>query len=254
MRICYATLLLRHNRVEVADELSNTDYKEFHRLVQDLALRAYPNPDRIGCPGQAALAEVASLPLSSRHSLFQEHISHCSPCLGQLLEIRRQNYRIRVRARRKRWVVGACAAGVILLAAGLTMIVRKQTTSPPSAQVTNQRSAALSEQTARLDLSDAGSLRSNDGGRAIEVPHQLPRADINLSVILPFGSPPGRYQLGLFRLDQAVLATTTGDAQVSQGTTVLNVQLNLSPYPAGQYLVVVKRASGDWTLHELTIR
>jgi len=93
---------LRHNLEEVADELSESDFKDFHRLVQDMALRAYPNPDRIGCPGQAALEEVASLPLSSRHELFQTHINRCSECLRELLEIRHRNYEHRQRLRLKR--------------------------------------------------------------------------------------------------------------------------------------------------------
>lgn len=104
----------------MAEELSDADFKKFHRLVQDMALRAYPNPDRIGCLGQAALEEVASLPLSSRHELFQSHINRCSECLRELLEIRHRNYEHRQRL--KRWIVTACAAAIIL-AAGIALIV-----------------------------------------------------------------------------------------------------------------------------------
>jgi hypothetical protein len=89
--------------VEVSDDrpLSESDYKEFHRRVQEMALAAYPNPGRIGCPGRRALEEVASLPLSSRHPLFQEHISRCSPCLMELLEIRDRNYSRKQAAKKK---------------------------------------------------------------------------------------------------------------------------------------------------------
>jgi hypothetical protein len=118
---------LRHN-LEVADELSEADFKAFHRLVQDMALSAYPNPDRIGCPGHAALEEVASLPLSSRHELSQTHINRCSECLRELLAIRRRNYRQMVHLRRKRRILTACAASIIL-AAGITLMVRRQATS-----------------------------------------------------------------------------------------------------------------------------
>jgi hypothetical protein len=236
----------------MADELSDADFKEFHRLVQDMALRAYPNPDRIGCPGRAALEEVASLPLSSRHPLFQDHIGHCSPCLAELLEIRRQKHSNRLRVRQKRWVLAACAAA-ILFGAGITFILRKQTASPPSAEIQHQPVVPAVE-TARLDLSDQSGLRSDERGRKSEVPHQLPRKRLNLSVALPFGSPPGQYQLGLFRLDQTSLLTIAGEAQVFQGATILSVQVDLSGYPSGQYLVGIKRALGDWPLHELTIR
>ena len=106
----------------MGDELSEADFKAFHRLVQDIALSAYPNPGRIGCPGQAALEEVALLPLSSRHELFQTHINRCSECLRELLAIRNRNYRQRLRL--KRWILIACAAAIIL-AAGIALIVRR---------------------------------------------------------------------------------------------------------------------------------
>ena len=244
---------MRHNLEEVADDLSDADLKAFHRLVQDMALSAYPNPDRIGCPGHAALEEVASLPLSSRHELSQTHINRCSECLRELLEIRRRNNMQKQRLRRKRWILTACAASVIL-AAGITLIVRRQTTSAPPAQIQRQPSATPAVETARLDLSDQTGLRTDDRGRKTEVPHQLPGRRLSLSVTLPFASPPGPYQFGLFRLDQTALATTAGNAEVSQGATILSVQVDLSAYPPGQYLVGVKRASGDWSLHELTIR
>jgi hypothetical protein len=108
----------------VAEELSDAEFKTFHRLVQDMALRAYPNPDRIGCLGQAALEEVASVPLSSRHELFQSHINRCSECLRELLEIRHRNYEHRQRLRLKRWILIVCALAIIL-AAGIALIVRR---------------------------------------------------------------------------------------------------------------------------------
>src|SRR6516225_8584900 len=196
--------------MKVAEEISEDDFKSFHRLVQDMALRAYPNPDRIGCPGHAALEEVASLPLSSRHEIFQTHINRCSECLRELLEIRRRNNMQKQRLRRKRWILTACAASVIL-AAGITLMVQRQTTSAPPAQIQRQPSATPAVETARLDLSDQTGLRTDDRGRKTEVPHQLPGRRLNLSVTLPFASPPGHYLVG------------------------------------------VKRASGDWSLHELTI-
>jgi hypothetical protein len=235
-------------------ELSDSDYQEFHRLVQEMALRAYPNPERIGCPGREALEEVASLRLSSRHELFQEHISHCSPCLAELLEIRRRKHREKMRARRTRWIVAAAAACVILIAAITFLITRNQTATRAPVRVKNQPPIAAGEETARLDLSDETGLRSEERTRKTEIPHQLPPRRLNLFVTLPFGSPAGPYQFGIFRLDQTPLATTSGDAQISAGTTTLHVHADLSRYSAGQYLVGVKRGSGDWTLHELTIR
>ena len=218
-----------------------------------MALRAYPNPDRIGCPDRATFEEIASLPLSSRHQLFREHISHCSPCLSELLEIRRRKHREKMRARRTRWIVAAAAACVIVVLAVTLLITRNQIATAPPIHVKNQPPVAAGEETARLNLSDETGLRSDERTRKTEMPHQLPPRRMNLFVTLPFGSPSGPYQFGIFRLDQTPLATMSGGAQISAGTTILHVHADLSRYSAGQYLVGVKRGSGDWILHELTI-
>ena len=107
----------------MSDKLSDSDYRELHRQVQEMALRAHPNPDRVGCPGAAALEEMATLPLSSAHPLFQEHVSRCSPCLAELLEIRGRNHRQRQFATRKWWIavasLAAAAAVVVIVLLGM---------------------------------------------------------------------------------------------------------------------------------------
>ena len=104
--------------MKVSEELSDSEYRDLHRQIQQMALQAYPNPDRVGCPGRPALEEIAALPLSSRHPLFQEHISRCSPCLAELLELRGQNYRRKQLAKRNWWIAGAslAAAAAVLVA------------------------------------------------------------------------------------------------------------------------------------------
>jgi hypothetical protein len=104
---------------EVSEQLSDFDYREFHRLIQEMALAAYPNPERTGCPGRGALEEVASVPLSSRHPLFQQHVSRCSPCLQELLEIRGRNYVRKRRSKQTLWSVGGGILALSLAAAFL---------------------------------------------------------------------------------------------------------------------------------------
>lgn len=217
-----------------------------------MALRAYPNPDRIGCPGRATIEEVASLPLSSRHPAFQEHINRCSPCLAELLEIRGRNFQKKQRTKRIRWIIGACAAAIAVV--GLVVATRDTTRTVPIVKTPTQPPPAPYAETARLDLSDQPGLRSDSRSPLKDGPHELPRRRLNAAVVLPFGSPPGQYDFAVFRLDKTILATTTGIAVVSGGTTTLNVRIDLSEYPAGQYQVAFKRPTGDWTFHELTIR
>jgi hypothetical protein len=217
-----------------------------------MALRAYPNPERVGCPGRVVIEEVASFPLSSRHPVFQEHISRCSPCLAELLEIRGQNYEQKQRANRIRWLAGACIAASVFAAGVFVMISNTETAAV--VETPSQPSPSPYAETARLDLRDQPGQRSDRGSPRKDGPHELPPRRLNLSVVLPFGSPPGRYDFGVFRQDKTTLTTMAGDAEVSGGTTMLFVRVDLSAYDAGQYLVAFKRPIGDWTFHQLTIR
>jgi hypothetical protein len=55
-------------------------------------LTAYPNPERIGCPGSEQLKETAKR--TDYDLLFAEpvweHITHCSPCYREYSEIVRK--------------------------------------------------------------------------------------------------------------------------------------------------------------------
>jgi hypothetical protein len=71
------------------EPLSDEELQEIHRFFQDAALREYPNPERIGCPGREVLAEIAGCTPPSLHPAY-EHVSECSPCLAEMLDFRRQ--------------------------------------------------------------------------------------------------------------------------------------------------------------------
>ena len=62
------------------------------QFIKQAILTAYPNPQRIGCPGGEQLKETAGR--TDYERLFEEpvweHITHCSPCYQEYLEIVRQ--------------------------------------------------------------------------------------------------------------------------------------------------------------------
>jgi hypothetical protein len=240
---------LRHN-LEVADELSEADFKAFHRLVQDMALRAYPNPDRIGCPGHAALEEVASLPLSSRHEIFQTHINRCSECLRELLEIRRRNYRQRVRLRRKRWILTACAAAIIL-AAGITL-VRRQTTSGPSAQI--QSKAEIQPELSRVvDLRPFTVERSDRSASATPPPLRLPASPVQTVIYLPVGVEPAPYEIRVLDSELRTRANASGTAKLENSEAVIRTRLDLGGLTPGRYTLLLRRPGEDWREFPLII-
>ena len=56
--------------------------EEILRMMDEVILNSYPNPNRVGCPDDQTLEAFARDPKSFpiRHPIF-EHIANCSPCL-----------------------------------------------------------------------------------------------------------------------------------------------------------------------------
>ena len=236
----------------MAAELSEADFKQFHRLVQDMALSAYPNPDRIGCPGHAALEKVASLPLSSRHELFQTHINRCSECLTELLEIRRRNYRQRVRRHRHRWILAACAASIIL-AAGITLMVRRQATSGPSAQI--QSKAEIQPELSRVvDLRPFTVERSDRPASAAPPPIRLPASPVQTVFYLPVGIEPAPYEIRVLDSELRTRANASGSARLENFVAVIRTRLDLGGLTPGKgYTLLLRRPGEDWRQFPLII-
>jgi hypothetical protein len=72
--------------------LAETAEEKFDRLrgqIQNLVLKAYPNPERIGCPLGRAVENLAKR-ASGFHDIQTEpdyqHVMHCSPCYREFLD------------------------------------------------------------------------------------------------------------------------------------------------------------------------
>jgi hypothetical protein len=79
----------------------DTQSEKWDRLqgkIQDGILNGYPNPERQGCPGSEAMIGLAMRSARLDNSIEDDpqwkHVTHCSPCYGQYLELF-QNVRLR---------------------------------------------------------------------------------------------------------------------------------------------------------------
>ena len=75
-------------------ESSEEKYYRLQSAIQRGILRGYPNPERRGCPGDAAVRNLAANPDSitnedetDEQSVWY-HVAHCSPCYASFLELR----------------------------------------------------------------------------------------------------------------------------------------------------------------------
>ena len=48
----------------------------------------YPNPERVGCPGRAALTRLARESEACESDSFLDHIRNCAACLDELKDLR----------------------------------------------------------------------------------------------------------------------------------------------------------------------
>ncbi len=63
--------------------------KDDERFVQQAFLDAFPNPERIGCPGDDVIRAIARKKIESDESV-RRHMRSCSPCSQDLLTFRHQ--------------------------------------------------------------------------------------------------------------------------------------------------------------------
>jgi hypothetical protein len=80
---------------------NSTPSEKWDRLqeqVQAGILNGYPNPERAGCPSSEAMMGLAMRSAKLDNSIEDDpqwkHVTHCSPCYSQYLELF-QNLRLR---------------------------------------------------------------------------------------------------------------------------------------------------------------
>jgi hypothetical protein len=166
------------------DENSEEAY-ELAKLLQDMALEAYPNPERIDCPGPRALDELADSTSPSTHPDF-DHVTRCSPCLGELLNQKRIRH---IAARGTRTRTAVFAATFAVLAAGGWFAWRDYRLSADldverlESRKHQRKTASLQQQLEALKETQAESLpTSTSGGPSGSEP------------VIPLALSPGRFR------------------------------------------------------------
>src|SRR4051794_37128624 len=75
--------------------------------VEQVFLHAYPNPNRVGCPGDSVIFAIANNTLPLDHPA-REHLAQCSPCYRDFKRFQRQ-------IRRRKTVIKSLSAVAALL-------------------------------------------------------------------------------------------------------------------------------------------
>ncbi|MGI9074126.1 MAG: hypothetical protein ACR2JB_23070 [Bryobacteraceae bacterium] len=218
-------------------------YERVRDAVQQAILRNFPNPERKGCPGDKVVREIAG-----RRNLIEDdawrHITHCSPCYATFLQCKDEFRRQR---RRRGLLILAGVAALLALIVSVTISgVMNRTTNIVSP-------SSLTSEAAILDLRGRSAQRGAQETASNAAPLSLPNRPLDLTIYLPLGSEPGKYEIRLSKAGRT-LVTIPGNAHVNQGNTVLRIKIDLSKYTAGDYSVGVRQPSWNWVEYPVTLR
>jgi hypothetical protein len=224
------------------DEISN----EIQHLLQQAVLNNYPNPERNGCPGTSVVRGVAQRQVPIRDA-YWEHVTHCSPCFQEFLELRNEFVANRARLVRRNRIVLASA----LVVAGIVGAVIWRGASRPIAPITT------AEATSQVDMRPFSVTRgeSNNPQQSEKYAGVLSRNRVRLSIILPVGAEEGTYEVRLMDNDlKQVIASGKAPASFADHTLRLAITFDLTDVPPGPYEIASRRDGGGWMTSPVLIK
>src|SRR5215472_2091498 len=232
---------------------------------------AFPNPDRQGCPPDAALRALAFNPTESQSGVT-EHLASCSPCFkryGELLaELKSQREREKgfTWSRISVWttahpvLVGTAALCLLLIAIGVGLFVRsiRQPNGPPvetnrKPNPTEPQNPSVAYLPFSLDLSGVSPVRGSEPPTGTQRRVLVPNSRLALTLTLPLASPEGRYELKLSAQGQT-LWSKTAQAHLQKGKTQIQVQADFTQVKVGNYSLEVRSSTGIRFIQSVSIQ
>jgi hypothetical protein len=241
--------------------------RQFFGALASVVLTQFPNPERNGCPGTPTLRAIATKTISMRDGAIQ-HVGKCSPCFGELTEMRRDLYRRKV----LRTAGTATALVIVTILVGYFGFLRPDTRAQQEATQTRESAAPstspqstraesvpprpqLEYQTALLDLKNASASRAVEpsGSKSLQ-PVQMPRGLLTLTVHLPIGSEEGSYEMEIRKPNQPAIRSATAYARIERGITKLVTNIDTSSIQPGEYEVAWRLIDFNWRYYPILIR
>ena len=216
--------------------------RQLLRLLAESALNDYPNPERIACPGPDFLRTLAYrrklIPVSDPRL---DHVVHCSPCFREFTNLQATAKR----QRNRQWAAITTVAAVIAIGVALWI-------TGVFARLVPANHVSQTQITAQINLQNRSVTRGSKSSQENEI--IVPRGQIRLTILLPFGSDEGTYQVQILREVDRPLADSTGQASSVEGVTRLSVSLNTSSLAVGKYLLGIRHPPLGWAFNPITVQ
>lgn len=244
------------------------DRRGFERRGKDLLdfarsylSEAFPNPDRQGCPPDAALRSLAFNPNEGEPALT-EHLAACSPCFRRYGELLDEFKRQTVKEKRFAWarisgwtkahpvLAGTAVLCLLLIGIGVGFFlsgVRKPNTPPIDAHrkpnPTEPHNPTVVYSPFSLDLSAVSPIRGSEPPTGVQRRVLVPNSRLDLTLTLPLASPEGRYDLRL-TAEGRPFWSKSAQAHLQKGKTLLEVDADFTEIQAGNYSLEVQSSNG----------
>jgi len=218
---------LGHNAEVGEAPLSDDEFKRIHRTLQELALAAYPNPERKGCPGREVLRQIANTQWPADHHGY-DHVKHCSPCLREVLDLQDEIFMAKTR---RRYLTPIGIAAVLALAIGIGTLGWR------SIEGRDQHPQAATLNFAASITRGIGSDERNEPGSIQLYPPKV----LLLTISLPPGSEDGLYELQVTSSDEKkLLIDAETKARIANGLTTITQKLDFSRLQPGLYIARIR--------------
>jgi hypothetical protein len=208
------------------------------RLVQagrDYAASAFPNPDRIGCPGRERLETLARRTAMPDGDDI-DHLVTCSPCFIEYQTI------LKASKQKRAVIIGTLVAAALALIVFSGVVISRRLAAPitPAKQPVEAQKQVLK---AVIDLRPFEQVRGdspNDVRRRLSLP-VLDRANLLVTIQLPTGSPEGQYFFQLLDSSGSPRVEASGNAVIKDFVTTVEAPFDLREIPAGHFTLAVRR-------------
>lgn len=211
---------------------------ELHRA----AASALTSADASGfpCPTREEWARIVCGAYAKNTEASQralDHLATCHNCETVLRELK--NLRARRQRRLRIALVAAFAAACVLIALVMTGLFNRRDDST----------------VAVVDMRDASPTRGTDVTTAPAVA-TIARETESVRILLPVGSGPGLYQIGIFEANEPprqVLATT-GNAFAADSHVEISASLHIKGLAPGRHLLGLRTENAGWDFYLINIQ
>src|SRR6266478_5445414 len=220
--------------------------RELLDFARSYLSEAFPNPDRQGCPPDAALRSLAFNPNESEPTVT-EHLAVCSPCFQRYSELLALLKSQRAAEERLSWdristwsrahplLVGAALVFVLFIAIGASLLLNRVRVPNPPPLDTHRApnpvqpvNPEVAYSPFSLDLSALSPVRGAESATGTQRRVPVPSSPLDLTLTAESGT----------------VWSKSAQAHLLKGKTLIQVEADFRQIPAGIYNLEVRSSSG----------